>query len=143
MKGKLFIGFAILAFSLTKAAHADFTFYASSNDCKNVSGDWKGSGTASHWLLECAYNGSGTISYIDNSGNFSLDVTADKQSGSILCPQHTEHKLKGVCVDGVVTVKTEYGNLTGVFSENTGSSNGTLNVSAGIDVAVAIQFQRK
>lgn len=142
MKGKSFIGMMVIALSLTNAAYADFTFYSSTNDCKNVSGDWKGSGTASHWLIECAYEGSGTISGLDREGGFKLDVEAHKLSGSSLCPQHTKHSLTGVCVNGVVIVKTDYGNLSGYFSTDSGSSNGTLTVAPGIDVDVAIQFQR-
>ncbi|KTD56329.1 hypothetical protein Lsan_3017 [Legionella santicrucis] len=143
MKGKSFIGLMVIALSLTKAAYADFTFYSSTNDCKHVSGDWKGSGTASHWLVECAYEGSGTISGVGREGGFTVDVEAYKLSGSSLCPHHTKHKLTGVCVNGVVTIKTEYGNLSGYFSTDSGSSNGTLKVAPTIDVDVAIQFQRQ
>lgn len=143
MKGKLYIGYMIIALSLTNAAYADFTFYSSTNNCNNVSGNWKGSGTASNWLIECAYEGSGTISGLAHDGGFKLDVEAHKISGSGLCPQHTKHSLTGVCVNGVVTVKTEYGNLSGYFSTDSGSSNGTLTVAPGIEVDVAIQFHRQ
>ncbi|KTD10654.1 hypothetical protein Lgra_1620 [Legionella gratiana] len=143
MKGKSFIGLMVSALSLTTAAHADFTFYSSTNDCKNVSGNWKGAGTATHnrWI-KCHYEGSGTISELDSAGNFTLEVEARKLSGSTFCPSYTKHALTGVCTNGQVTVKTEYGNLTGNFSTNSGSSNGTLTVLPGIDVDVEILFQR-
>jgi hypothetical protein len=143
MKGKFLIGLAIATLSLTNAAHADFTFYSEDHHCKHVHGSWSGSGKAHHWLIgTCEYNGSGTISELDSNGHFGLQVKADKQSGSLLCPRHTEHALTGKCVNGEVTVMTEYGNLTGIFSEHSGTSSGTLNVSAGVNVDVEIQFKR-
>ncbi|KTD73705.1 hypothetical protein [Legionella tucsonensis] len=142
MKQKLLIGFTVAALSFATISHADFTFYSSANSCEDVPGNWAGSGKASNWLIECVYNGSGTVSALDSAGNFKIEVSADKRSGSILCPDHHTTKLEGVCVNGTVTIKTEYGNLNGIFTKNSGSAKGALNISPGVDVDVAIQFKR-
>lgn len=118
MKLKLLIGFTAAALALAHVAHADFTFYSGANTCENVPGNWSGSGKATNWLIgECVYNGAGTISALDMDGNFSIEVNSDKRSGSLVCPEHNTTKLKGVCVNGVVTIKTEYGNLNGIFQK--------------------------
>lgn len=144
MKQKLLIGFtaAVAALFFINMAHADFTFYSEMNKCEDVPGNWAGSGKASNWLIECSYNGAGTVSALDDAGNFAIEVDADKRSGSFMCPDHHSTRLKGTCVNGRVTIKTEYGNLSGIFTKNSGSAKGSLNVSPGIDVDVAIQFKR-
>ncbi|HHF7365234.1 TPA: hypothetical protein ACPSKY_000327 [Legionella bozemanae] len=142
MKQKLLIGFTVVALSFATISHADFTFYSSANSCDDVPGNWIGSGKASNWLIECVYNGSGTVSTLDSAGNFNIEVSADKRSGSILCPDHHTTKLMGVCANGAVTIKTEFGNLNGIFTKNSGNAKGRLNVSPGVDVDVAIQFRR-
>ncbi|KTD67241.1 MULTISPECIES: hypothetical protein [Legionella] len=143
MKQKLLIGFTAVALSLAHMAHADFTFYSGANNCDEIPGNWAGSGKATNWLIgECAYNGSGTLGELDTNGSFDIEVSADKSSGSFVCPDHNTTKLKGVCVNGKVTIKTEYGNLSGIFSKTSGSAKGTLSVSPGMDVDVSIQFKR-
>ncbi|MCW8444093.1 hypothetical protein OQJ19_01190 [Fluoribacter gormanii] len=143
MKQKIIIGFTAVALTIASISHADFTFYSGSSKCEDVPGNWAGSGKASNWLIgECVYNGSGTVGALDSAGNFAIEVNADKRSGSVLCPSHNTTKLRGICVNGTVTIKTEYGNLNGVFSKNSGSANGKLTVSPGMDVDVAIKFNR-
>lgn len=142
MKQKLLIGFTAAALSFASLSHADFTFYSGANMCGDVPGNWAGSGKASNWLIECAYDGAGTVSTLDSAGNFTIEVNADKRSGSLVCPSHNTTKLKGVCVNGTVTIKTEYGNLNGIFTKNSGSAKGKLTVSPGIALDVAIQFKR-
>ncbi|WP_392537523.1 hypothetical protein [Legionella sp. 227] len=143
MKQKLLIGFTVAALSFAHIANADFTFNSGSNSCDDISGNWSGSGKASNWLIgECVYNGAGTVSAVDKEGNLNIEVTADKRSGSLVCPDHNTTQLKGICVNGTVTIKTEYGNLSGIFSKTSGSAKGRLTVSPGMDVDVSIQFKR-
>ncbi|STY28873.1 Uncharacterised protein [Legionella wadsworthii] len=142
MKLKLLFGVTAAALFFTSLTHADFTFYSGTSSCEDVPGSWVGSGKASNWLIECFYNGAGTISTLDNAGNFNIEVNADKRSGSLVCPDHNYTKLRGTCVNGTVTIKTEYGNLNGNFSKNSGTSKGTLSVAPGVDVNVAIEFKR-
>ncbi|PWY56466.1 hypothetical protein DGG96_02380 [Legionella qingyii] len=143
MKQKLLIGFTAVSLTFASISHADFTFYSGSSNCEDIPGNWSGSGKASNWLIgECVYNGAGTVGALDSAGNFPIEVNADKRSGSIMCPRHNTTKLRGICVNGTVTIKTEYGNLNGIFSKNSGSANGKLTVSPGMDVDVAIQFKR-
>lgn len=143
MKRKLLIGLAVASMSFTGMSYADFTFYSSSTACEDAPGNWVGSGKAYNWLIgECVYNGSGTVGPVDSAGNFSLEVIANKRSGSFVCPEHTTTKLNGVCINGVVKIKTEYGDLAGNFTKTTGNAKGSLTVSPGIDVDVSVQFNR-
>ncbi|KTC83839.1 hypothetical protein [Legionella brunensis] len=143
MKKNLLIGF-IAAMSFAGVLHADFTFYASdSNTCEYVAGQWVGKGKASNWLLgECVYQGSGTVGPVDSQGNFTLEVTADKNSGNILCPDHAHKELSGTCNNGVVKIITEYGNLSGNFSRNAGDAKGKLTVAPGVSADITVRFQR-
>lgn len=137
------LGGALAVFLAIPAAHADYLFYSSAADaCEQISGHWIGSGKAESWLADCAYHGQGYASAVDAAGNFSIDVSADKDSGSFICPSHTERKLMGNCANGVVTFRSDYGNITGVYANNSGTAVGTLTASPGIDVDVSIQFTR-
>ncbi|CAM2968266.1 Uncharacterised protein [Legionella steigerwaltii] len=143
MKQKLLIGFTAAVLSFAHMAHADFTFYSGTNTCDEIPGNWSGSGKANNWLIgECVYDGSGTIGALDKDGRFNIAVESDKRSGSMVCPDHNSTKLKGTCVNGTVTINTEYGNLNGIFSKTSGSAKGKLSVSPGMDVDVSIQFKR-
>lgn len=125
-------------------SHADAIFYSSlANACEYISGHWAGTGKASNWVLgDCIYHGAGTVSSLDATGHFKIEVASDKDSGSILCPNHATKQLTGICLNGVVTIMTEYGNMTGSFSQNSGSAKGTLSVAPGMNADVVIQFQR-
>lgn len=144
MKNILLMGFAVTTMCCAQMSHANFSFYSSDvNACSYISGKWAGTGKASNWLIgECNYHGTGTISTPDNSGHFTINVSSDKDSGNFICPQHAEKQITGVCSNGTITLATEYGNLIGDFSEMTGSAQGTLTVSPGLDVNINIQFQR-
>lgn len=143
MKRVLSIGLSVAAMFTATMSHADFTFYSTKADsCETISGTWSGSGKGSNWLLgECAYHGEGIISTLDETGQFTLNISVDKDSGSFICPKHEEQSLKGTCVNGVVTLLTDYGNLTGDFSDNAGSASGSLS-AMGMSVEVSAQFHR-
>lgn len=125
-------------------AHADYVVYLSTPDaCETISGDWKGTGNATNWLIgNCRYHGRGTVSKTDNAGNFTVRATADKESGSFLCPAHATEQLTGICVNGVAKIMTEYGNLSGNFSNNSGNVKGHLLVEAGMSIDVLAEFFR-
>lgn len=144
MKGNLVNGFFVAAMVFVNVAHADFMFHSNSNNtCDYISGHWFGTGKASNWFVgDCFYHGSGTISSLDSTGAFTAEVTADKDSGSILCPSHSTNILTGVCINGVTTILSEYGSVNGYFSQNTGSAKGTLSAGPGLKVDVDIQFER-
>jgi hypothetical protein len=144
MKRNALMGIMVATIAFANVSYADFTFHTNhSNACESLPGQWAGSGKASSWWIgECVYHGAGLISTLDRAGNFSLEVSADKDSGSFLCPNHATQQLAGICVNGVVTVKTDYGNLTGNFSNNAGTANGTLTVSPGINAEVTLSFAR-
>ncbi|KTC98365.1 hypothetical protein [Legionella erythra] len=129
---------------LANGSYANFTFYPNAlNNCTSIAGNWAGKGMASSWLTgECHYHGAGTVSAVDSNGHFNIELAVDKDSGSFLCPNHTTKQLAGVCRDGVVTIQTEYGNLNGHFSENTGNASGKLTVSPGMSADVSVQFYR-
>ncbi len=143
MKRHLLIGTSIIMLSLANVAYADFFIHSSDlNTCPNIAGQWNGTGVLSNWLIgSCLYHGTGKIGNVDNVGHFTLDVAAEKESGSIVCPQSPTVQLAGTCVDGNVTISTSYGNLTGNMSGNQGDAKGTLTISPGITVDVNIQFQ--
>lgn len=141
MRGKLLIGFTVVTMSFTNMSHADFTFYSNTNSCDVVSGQWVGNGEATHLLGTCKYHGSGMVSAVDSKGYFSLVVSADKNSGHFLCPEHQNTTVTGTCINGVVRIKTEYGYLSGKFSQESGSAKGILTVS-GTNVDVNILFNR-
>jgi hypothetical protein len=142
MKRILINGFIAATLSFATMAHADFTFRLNTKDgCDYLAGKWFGTGKASNWFLgECIYHGSGTISGLDNMGRFTAEVKADKDSGSGLCPEHTTKQVKGICFNGVVRIKTEYGHLDGNFSQYSGDAKGNLSVAPGMSADVEVQF---
>lgn len=144
MKQLLVIGFTATIMSFTTLSYANFSFHsADANACEHITGEWVGTGKASNWFIgECIYRGSGNASTLDASGNFSVTVVADKQSGSIFCPAHTTKQLNGNCFNGDVQFITEYGAIKGTFADNQGEASGTLTVSPGIHIDVGLNFNR-
>ncbi|KTD06926.1 hypothetical protein [Legionella jamestowniensis] len=144
MKPYLLIGFMLAALSFTSQIYANFILRsASPTVCEDIPGRWHGHGKATNWLIgECKYHGRGSLSSLDSSGYFRIEVTADKDSGSVLCPKHAHEELKGSCIDGVVTIMTNYGNLAGHFSPTQGKAQGTLSVGAGMSAEVLVVFER-
>jgi hypothetical protein len=144
MNRNLLIGVAALVLTYTNTAQADFTFHSSDPDgCQYIAGSWAGTAKISSWLIrDCKYHGAGTASPVDENGTFSIDVTADKDSGSFLCPSHAKQELTGTCINGQIVFVTDYGNLNGSFSENAGEAQGKLSVTSGISAEVSIQFER-
>jgi hypothetical protein len=141
MKHILINGMVAATLFFTATSYADYTFKLGENDCSQLAGSWLGTGTASSWLLgECIYHGTGIMSSVDEMGNFTADVKADKDSGNILCPNHTIKKIKGFCFNGVVTLKTDYGHLDGDFTSSSGNAKGTLSVAPGVSADVNVQF---
>lgn len=129
---------------LANGCYADFTFYTNAaNSCTVIAGNWAGKGKATNWLTgECNYHGSGVVSAVDSNGHFTVDLVADKDSGSFICPGHATKQLAGTCNNGVVTINTEYGNLSGNFTQSTGDASGTLSVGPGLSADVRVQFYR-
>ncbi|MCL9684349.1 hypothetical protein [Legionella maioricensis] len=144
MKKILLMGLTAATLSFTPVSQADITVHSNTPDaCEYIAGHWAGTGKASNWVIgECIYHGAGTVSTVDNTGSFKIEVTSNKDSGSLLCPAHAKKRLTGTCINGVVTIKTEYGDLAGHFSQNSGDAKGTLSVARGISADVVIQFQR-
>lgn len=144
MKQNLFKGLIVATLCLANASHADFTFYAGGdNRCEHLPGHWSGSGKASNWVIgECIYHGFGTISPLDSSGHFTVDVHSDKDSGNFMCPEHSQKQFTGTCINGVAVIHTDYGNVTGDFLANSGTAKGNLAVAPGIRVEVSMQFSR-
>ncbi|CEK10401.1 hypothetical protein [Legionella hackeliae] len=142
MKRRL-LGF-IAAGLFASVSHADFIFHSNSSSvCADVPGHWTGRGKANNWLIgECKYHGSGIISALDGAGHFKIEVSADKDSGTSLCPKHAYEELTGSCTNGVVTIKTQYGSLAGNFSRNAGDAKGTLSVGPGMSADVVVRFER-
>ncbi|KTD45276.1 hypothetical protein Lqui_2747 [Legionella quinlivanii] len=144
MKHYILTGFIAAAFSFSNMAHANFSLYSTNSDaCQQVAGQWAGSGKATNWFIgECKYHGSGTITSADGGQHFSIEVVADKDSGSFFCPKHTVNQFTGTCVNGIATFNTEYGSIDGSFSENSGDAQGTLTVGPGMTAEVSLQFHR-
>lgn len=144
MKRILLAGFAVAALSVATMSHADFIFQSNTAiDCKDLSGQWLGSGKVKNPVLkECTYHGVGYIGAVDSNGIFALDLMATKDSGSVLCPKQAVQRFKGTCVAGKVVLVTEYGKLNGNFSQNSGTATGTLMFKPGMTADVAIQFKR-
>lgn len=130
--------------SFTAAAHANVTMQSyAANACASIPGQWSGSATAKHWMIgECVYKGSGVASQIDASGNFTLQFTANKDSGNFLCPGSVTESLPGKCVSGKITITTDYGKLTGSLTETSGQAKGTLHISPGVEADLSIKIQR-
>lgn len=135
--------FALAANLLLTPCYANFVFVSRvEGGCEQIPGRWTGTAKAYHWMLgECIYHGEGKVSELDAAGNFTLAVSGEKNSGSFICPQHTDTKLNGVCVGELVVFATEYGNLNGSYANKVGDAKGSLNVSPGINVDLEIQFQ--
>lgn len=143
MKRNLVAGFMVVSMTFASLSYADYSFHLSENTCDQIAGTWEGTGRAYNWLIgTCIYHGTGQVSTVDSSGNFSVDASADKDSGSIVCPNHANETLYGTCVNGFVTIKTDYGDLTGTFTNTTGSASGTVTVSPGMSADVSVQFKR-
>lgn len=143
-KQNLLKGCVIATLFLAQISYADFTFYSSApNACELLTGHWSGTGTASNWVIgACAYHGAGVISSLDSAGNFTVEVVSDKDSGSFICPAHSEKHLTGTCVNGLTIIHTEYGDVAGDFAQNSGKAKGTLSVAPGLTVDVVMQFDR-
>lgn len=143
MKSKVFLG-VIGALVINTVSYADYSFrLADAESCNTITGTWTGTAKASSWFLgTCVYHGTGVVSSVDSSGHFTIQATADKDSGSILCPEHGAERVNAVCSNGLVTVQTEFGTLNGSFTSNAGSAEGTLSVSPGIEANVSAQFRR-
>ena len=144
MKHLLLTGVIATTMSFAPILNADFTFHSSEpNACEHIPGHWVGTGQATNWFIgTCVYHGSGSTSALDSTGHFTMEVTAKKDSGNYLCPNEAAKQLHGVCINGVVTIMTEYGELAGNFSENNGDAGGTLAVGPGMSADIAIQFHR-
>lgn len=144
MKQGIMLGLISATVLLAGTAYADFSFrLTDSDDCSQLSGDWSGKGSASSWFLgRCDYHGTGTISPLGQNGALSVQVTVDKDSGSPLCPPHASERLDAVCSNGVVTIKTQFGSIKGMFTPTSGNASGTLSVSPGLEADVSIKMYR-
>lgn len=144
MKHSLLIGLIIAILFFTPGAYAEFTFHSTStNACEVIPGHWVGSGKAYNWIIgECLYNGMGAVGMVDSAGKFVLEVFVDKLSGNFVCPEHATTRLTGICTNGVVIIKTDYGDISGHFSQDSGSATGKLSVIPGLSLDVSMQFQR-
>ncbi|TAL61202.1 MAG: hypothetical protein EPN84_08335 [Legionella sp.] len=133
---------AMMASTLLTPCYANITLVSRmEGGCEQIPGRWVGTGKANNWLIgECVYHGEGQVSELDVNGRFTLQVSAEKDSGSFLCPQHNETQLNGLCVGNAVIFITNYGNLDGSYVDKVGSAKGTLTASAGMSVDVDIQF---
>lgn len=129
---------------ITLNAHADYSFrLADTESCDKLTGNWSGKARVKNWAIgTCKYIGTGTVGPVDSSGHFTIYGKADKDYGVSLCPDHASQQLNGVCANGVVSIKTDYGKLKGTFSENSGNAKGTLAVSPGIEADVSVEFYR-
>jgi hypothetical protein len=136
---KIVLFSSILLFSFSNISSA--SFYMTTTSCDNISGVWTGSGTASNWVLNCHYHGEAIIKSVNQSGQISLDIKIDKDSGSLLCPNHETAQLMGFCQAGQMTILTNYGNLNGNIVGNRGSAKGKLSLSPGLSANVTIELQ--
>ena len=144
MKKGFVFGVAITLLSCATFSRAVIIIHSyNANACDDLAGEWTGTGKASNWAIgKCVYHGSGQLKNVDATGNFILDLSVDKESGSILCPAHTAAHMSGYCHDGKVTLITDYGHLTGDIANGSGQAKGTLKVSPGITAEVDIQIQK-
>lgn len=134
--------FSALLLSSSTFAHMSFKLL-DSKSCDSLEGQWTGKGKATNWLVgTCVYNGTGVVYPSDSKGVSTVQVTADKESGSFLCPNHTTENLKAVCSNGLISVKTQYGNINGTITPRSGQASGTLVVGPGIEAEVSLQFSR-
>lgn len=129
---------------LATDAWADFTFISDDPEiCNYLANEWEGKGKASNWLFSCSYTGTGSISQMDETGHFTVALSAKKRSGGVICPDYVNQELRGTCQAGVVTFITDYGNLKGNFSQESGNAKGTLTYSPGASATVSVTFQRR
>ncbi|MBX3708912.1 MAG: hypothetical protein KIT56_10205 [Gammaproteobacteria bacterium] len=143
MKRSIVMSFTSLAIiSFVNLVHADFVItLGSSNACSSISGQWVGAATLSNWLIDCSYHGSGSATPIDGSGNFAMDFSANKDAGSLLCPNQYMDHFSGHCSDGLVTIFTNYGNLVGNVLGNTGNVKGIVTI-LGVNAELTIKMNK-
>jgi hypothetical protein len=144
MQRNLRLSLMIAAMSFINAAHANFRLHAADAfSCDYITGHWAGTAKAYNWFVgDCLYHGNLTVSTVDNEGNFSMDITADKDVGSSMCPTHVGLQFKGACSQGAIAMRTDYGNLTGSFSKFAADVKGTITLAPGVNAEVSIQMQR-
>jgi hypothetical protein len=144
IKKFLLIGTITTFLSFTHISYADIQLYSNDeNVCSSIAGNWIGTGTVQNPLIGvCRYHGIGTISLVDEVGHFNLKLNTEKDSGSLLCPSHSESVFNGTCLNGAIKLSTPYGDLSGTLSGNTGIASGTLRVSPGINADVVVKFNR-
>lgn len=125
MKLKGFALFSAISLCLfSSIAHADILVKApvlkNGNICKEITGNWAGSGTVIAKVLfefTCKYDGKGVI-YGSESGDIGLKITLHKTSG--ICPSDPPVlNLPGHCdaETGIITIKTESAELTANVSK--------------------------
>lgn len=143
MKRFFLAGITAITVSFANTSFATFSLHSNDYDmCQHIEGQWLGSGTLSNWLIgECIYRGVGQIKIIDNSGHFILNMNVEKKSGSRFCTDSIAEQFSGNCTNGVVTIITDYGDLEGSFSEQSGSAQGTLSIAPGMSAKLNISFQ--
>lgn len=144
MKARLRFGVSTMLLLASSVVSADILLYTPNADtCASLPGAWSGTGKVYQWSIgTCLYHGKATIQSVDATGHFILDIAVEKDSGSLLCPNHYETRLPGSCVDGQLALTTKYGHLTGALSGDTGHAEGTLTISPGINAQVNIQLQK-
>lgn len=143
MKIKVVVSLAVAIMSIANVAYADITIRSSTlNACPNMAGNWLGQGNLSNWALKCGYHGSGHISSLDGAGRFTMTVSVDKDSGSLVCPKHVSVQLPGSCNDGVLSINTTFGSIRGNLNGNAGTASGKMTVSPGIVADVKAQIRK-
>lgn len=144
MKKMIWVAWTVKTVLFCPLSYANYTIELNNVDaCHSIAGTWVGKGKATNWIIgTCKYHGEGMLGNIDNAGRFTITASAHKDYGNALCPQRVKQVLNAVCINGVMSVKTDYGSLRGVLNEMTGSANGTLSLSPGMDAKVSLQFSR-
>lgn len=145
MKKGLMIGTTVFALAFSTISSADiFLSTFSADSCENLAGKWQGTGKVTNWAIgECLYRGEGNVNHVDENGVFTLTLTVNKDSGSVLCPNHVTQVLPGMCRDGKISLKTDYGSLTGGISGNAGTAKGTISIATGISADVVVQLRKE
>lgn len=143
MNNKILTGVAAVALLFASTSWADFSFRSDDSDaCMHIAGKWTGTGTISSSVTgTCNYKGSSTSTSVDSNGKFTIAGTIEKQSGSFFCPPQVSKQLTGICTNGTVSIQTEFGNLTGTFSIESGEAVGKLTVMPGVVAEVSMKFQ--
>lgn len=125
-----------------KFAYADVVLMSGVNACQDVVGHWSGTAIVSSRITgDCLYRGNGIVDGIDARGNFSFHLQANKDKGSDICPANVNHTLSANCVNGAITLKTNYGNLTGTMSGKTGHASGKVSFM-GLSAKISVQLQK-